>query len=232
MIKKGLYLLLSYIVIISVLSSCSSSNKTTYPPTARDVVNTILRKLTEGDISNILKYCDEDSAVYEHFNKITESSLVDAFATSFATTPENQGLYRNSDYIKNWFQVLTKNMYKDYQIIDFNDNDDYAEYNVSISSIDYSSIEFFSSTIFYNMLNDFYNQHPDLIDSIEDDDLEEVDEQKFELLFVQMFKNMGKEMFSEYSSQIKNQATYSSSSYIIKLAKKEGKWKVTHWDKE
>ena len=62
MIKKGLYLLLSYIVIISVLSSCSSSNKTTYPPTARDVVNTILRKLTEGDIANILKYCDEDSA--------------------------------------------------------------------------------------------------------------------------------------------------------------------------
>ena len=82
------------------------------------------------------------------------------------------------------------------------------------------------------MLNDFYNQHPDLIDSIEDDDSEEVDEQKFELLFVQMFKNMGKEMFSEYSSQIKNQSTYSSRSYIIKLAKKEGKWKITHWDKE
>ena len=118
MTKKGLYLLLSFIVMISILNSCSSSNKTTYPPTARDMVNTILRKLTEGDISNILKYCDEDSAAYEHFNKITESSLINAFATSFASTPENQELYRNSDYIKNWFQVLTKNMYKDYQIIE------------------------------------------------------------------------------------------------------------------
>lgn len=227
MFKKRLYLLLFCTIILGIFSGCSSSGSTLYLHSPRDTVNTFLKDLAKGNIDDILQYCDEDSSAYNYFNEITETKLVDKFATSFASEPENQDFFRNSKYIKDCFNVLLKNMYKDYQIIEYSENDDTAEYNISISRIDDESIEFFFSTIFYNLFYDFYIENKDLVDSmVENDNFED----NIESIFVEMFKDMGKDVYDEYVNQIEHDAIYSNRSYLIKLSKKESDWKITYFD--
>ncbi len=214
---KNKFILTLLLVISLLMVGCGSG----YPSSARNVINAFFRAYSDGNIEEALKYCDKDGEAYSKLSQITEDQLIHDFAISMSDDEEIQDFFENNKNIRKLFHEYYTAMFKNYQIVDYEEEKESATYEVSISRLDENTFVVPHSAVL-SIFNDYYERNSKQIDKIIEEDGEDAAIQKY-------IKDKGKDIVNAYIKDLKEYATYSNKTYYVELEKINKKWKIIRW---
>lgn len=212
---KGIFLVLVFIVLCS---GCGEKDNE-YPTNARGVVNAFVKELIEGDIEGALDYCEKGSDAYDLLEPITEDNLIHEFAIGLVSDEDNQQAIEKNKYIRKMIHMYYEYLFKNYQINDYDEEKDEAEYEVSISRIDYDEDSMYEFMVGPDIFYEYYEDNQELLDELYEKEGEDA-------VMMRYLDDVGKEIAESYQKQLKENATYSNRSYYISLELSNGKWQV------
>lgn len=210
-------------VFIALLLLCGGCGSASYPPNARSVVNAFLSALSDGDVENALEYCEENNDAYITLESATDKNIVHEFATQIASDPENQKQIEANKYIQELLHAYIEYMFKNYQIVEYDEKERDAIYIISISRLDESS-SVFNYLTGSSTFDDYYYDHQEELEKLYEDKGEEA-------VMMKYINDQGKELTGEYMANLKNGARYSNQKYRITLKKNDSRWKILTMEK-
>ena len=207
------------IVIIGLAVSITACGSVSYPPNARSVVNAFLGELSEGDVEKALDYCDEEEDAYITLNSITKENAMHELAMDLAQDPKNQEKIENDKNIQRLLDSYYEYMFKNYQIVDYEDRKNDAVYTISISRLDRDESSIFGYVTDQSLFDDYFYDHQEELEKM-------YEEQGEEAVLMKYLEDIGKDMTDKYISELKNGARYSNQKYRITLKKEDSGWKI------
>lgn len=213
--KKGMKALSLLIVLLLLCGGCVSED--VYPSDARGVVNAFLRALCDGDVEEILKYCEENTEEYEKWELSTDKNLAHELAVELVRDPEKQKQIEDNEYIQEWAHVFFESVYKDFQIIEYEEKEQDASYIISISCFDEDSQLF--NYIVPSVFEEYFNNNQEELEKLYENEGEDA-------VMVKFVNDEGKELLDDFVDRIKNKARYSNHEFRINLKKEDNLWKV------
>ncbi len=217
--KRVICNILIIIMVSFFFSGCASSNSA-YPADARGVVSAFCKELAEGDFGGALAYCEKDSDAYQRIEQRTEDNLLHELAIDLSEDEEEQKRIEGNKYIQSWIHAYYEYLFKDFQIVDFEEKKDKTEFVVGISVIDVEIDSLLVHLVRSEISNDYYAENQEELDAL----MEEAGESA---VIIRYLEDKGSDLTDAYMGELENNATYSSINYYAALKKTDDGWKIT-----
>ncbi len=216
MMKKRLSILL---IVMVVLMGCGSNG---YPGTSRGVINAFFGEFRDGNLEGSLRFCDENGYAYDKISKITEATLTEEFALSISDDPDIQDYFRKNKDVQRLFHSYYTAMFKNFQIVDYREEEDEATYQVSVNRLSEEYADVMYTVYTADIYDEFYKKHQQEIDTM-------TEESGYDAVLRYYFENVGKQIVDSYLKRL-NAATYENKSYIVEMKKIDRKWKIEDYN--